>query len=226
MTAITAAMMRRSALAALLSFYLVTTVRSIERPPPATAPPLPPSCRLPGGAGVCYMGWAFRRLPELDARGCCEACAAAASCEAWEIRTDNDNNCVLKNNSHAPVRPGGQGNCSNSGRKASAPVPPSPPTGVAFASVFSGGAVLQKEARVAVWGTSGSGAGTTVQLSLRETHVASATVAANGTWSAHLPPQAVSWAVILAASDGISTASVTVKFGQVVMCSGQVSSQN
>lgn len=82
--------------------------------------------------------------------------------------------------------------------------------------------MLQKEARVAVWGTSSGGTGSAVQLSLDGMHVARVTVAANGTWSAHLPPQKVSWAVTLAASNGVSTASEVVKFGHVVMCSGQV----
>ena len=192
--------------------------------------------------GECLRGPGFAYLTSITTReACCAACAERRpQCAAFEVRAwgrgGTEWTCILRNSTGEPV----DGNCSSYGSFAPGPTPrpsppqppgpppppPPPPTGVAFASMFSGGAVLQKEARVAVWGTSGSGAGTTVQLSLREIHVASATVAANGTWSAHLPPQAVSWAVILAASDGISTASVTVKFGQVVMCSGQVSSQN
>ena len=187
--------------------------------------------------GECLRGEGFAYLTSVTtAEACCAACAARRpQCAAFEVkawgRGGTEWTCILRNTTGATTA----GNCSAYGSFAQGPTPgpgPSPPppgpgppppapTGVAFASMFSGGAVLQKEAWVAVWGTSSSGAGTAVQLSIGGTHVASSTVATNGTWSTRLPPQRVSWAVTLVASDGTRTASVTVKFGQVVMCSGQ-----
>lgn len=191
-----------------------------------------------GPPGECLRGRVLDRLTSVTTpEACCAACAARTpQCAAFEVRAwgrgGTEWTCILQNTTGPAI----EGNCSGSGSFAQgpppAPSPPQPPgpppplppapTGVAFASMFSGGAVLQKEARVAVWGTSSSGAGSAVQLSLGVAHVASAIVAANGTWRAHLPPQQVSWAVTLTASDGHSTTRVTVKFGQVLMCSGQV----
>jgi hypothetical protein len=186
--------------------------------------------------GQCLRGQAFAHLTSIRTpAACCAACAARLpQCAAFEVRAwgrgGTEWTCILLNTTGNTI----EDNCSASGSFASRPTPPpsppqpqpppSPPPTLAFASMFSGGAVLQKEARVAVWGTSSGSAGSAVQLLLAGTYVASATVDINGIWLAHLPPQRVNWGIRLTAHDAQGVASVTVKFGQVLMCSGQVSS--
>ena len=186
--------------------------------------------------GKCLRGQAFAHLTSVTTpTACCAACTARRpQCVAFEVRAwgrgGTEWTCILLNTTDNTI----EGNCSASGSVMGPPPapsppqppgpPPSPPPTLAFASIFSGGAVLQKEARVAVWGTSSGAAGSIVQLLLGGTHVASATVDINGTWLAHLPPQRVNWGIILTVHDAQGVASVTVKFGQVLMCSGQVSS--
>jgi sialate O-acetylesterase len=98
-----------------------------------------------------------------------------------------------------------------------------PVAALEFASVFQGGAVLQRGADVAVWGTTGGDH--TVTLSLDGKPLAAA-VAVAGAWRAYLPPQATSWGATLQASDGEGgSASVRVKIGQTVLCGGQSNMQ-
>jgi hypothetical protein len=210
----------------------------------ATAAPSPPSCGQPGGAGTCYIGFAFRRLRDLDATGCCQACTAAATCASWEIRADQGDTCVLKDNSHTPVRPGGSGNCSHSGTKGGPPPPPPPPTpspsptpptpappstGPRINDMFHGGAVLQRNAHVAVWGLS-TARGVTVSVgagadTVREAAVGpiAAQVNASGVWMVWLPPQPAGYHRTLTAADASGHTTVVVSFGEAVLCVGQSS---
>eukprot|EP01048_Picozoa_sp_COSAG05_P019321 COSAG05_NODE_2996_length_2424_cov_2.078280_2_plen_574_part_00 len=190
--------------------------------PPVTLPAL--SCGLPGGAGTCYSGAAFKRLPELDARGCCEACTATPTCESWEIRADQDDLCVLK----AGVQVGGAGNCSKSGSKSGPPSPSPPPdhSGPRINDMFHGGAVLQRNALVSVWGLS---TGKSVSLSLSAGGRASqgsavsltGPVNASGVWMLFLPPQPGGYNRTLTVTDVSGSTSVTVSFGEAVLCVGQ-----
>eukprot|EP01043_Picozoa_sp_COSAG02_P030850 COSAG02_NODE_1989_length_10174_cov_12.502134_7_plen_332_part_00 len=201
----------------------------------AAATPSPPSCGLPV-AGPCYIGWAFKRLPNVDARGCCAACAVAPSCAAWEIRSDEANVCVLKDNSHAPVRPGGQGNCSSSGTKGPTPPlpppgPPGPPSphptgGPRFNDMLHGGAVLQRNAVVSVWGLSSE---TSVSLRLAAgvgtsegtAESLDGPVNTSGVWMLWLPPQPAAYNRSLTVIDASGQSTVVVSFGEAILCVGQ-----
>lgn len=111
---------------------------------------------------------------------------------------------------------------------------------VAFHSMFSGGAILQRNVNVTVWGTGGSAHGGMLSIQLSDSgEAATATVGADGSWSAILPPHqatAVGTSLTLTAThhsdDGsgvdsgggatvFSAATVTVSFGETVLCSGQ-----
>ena len=207
-----------------------------------------PSCGLPV-PGPCYVGYSFKRLPEIDARGCCEACAAAPTCAAWEIRSDQGDLCILKDDSHAPVHPGGAGNCSSSGTNGpppppgppSPPAPPAPPSppappappagGPRFNDMFHGGAVLQRNTYVSVWGLSSE---KTVSLSLATGADANASdersadvsltgaVNASGVWLLWLPPQPAAYNRSLTVVDASGQSTVVVSFGEAILCVGQV----
>jgi len=92
-----------------------------------------------------------------------------------------------------------------------------------FSSVFIGDSVvLQSGASGArVWGTAAPGA--TVALTLDGAAAATAPAAdAAGRWEAALPPTPPAWrAAALAATDGAATVLTSVRFGHVVLCSGQ-----
>jgi len=92
-------------------------------------------------------------------------------------------------------------------------------TPLSFASLFQGGAVLQRGEEVAVWGTSDA---KSVTLTLDDQIVATAAVDATGTWRAQLPPQSTGWQRSLGAQDSSGNAvEVPVSFGIVILCSGQ-----
>ena len=107
---------------------------------------------------------------------------------------------------------------------------------VSFHSMFSGGAVLQRDVNVTVWGTGPAHGTLAVQLGGSGTPAA-ATVGADGTWSTVLPPHRatpVGTRLTLtvtavphrpsggAGSAGVaSTDSVAVAFGETLLCSGQ-----
>ena len=96
---------------------------------------------------------------------------------------------------------------------------------LSFGSMFGRGAVLQQGVPVAVWGSS-SASGRAVELALDGKPVAKASVQADGSWSAQLPPQPTSWGRTLSASDASGgTAHAEVRFGAVVLCSGQSNMQ-
>ncbi len=191
----------------------------------------PPACSSVGGAGTCYVGAAISRLPELDAEACCAACAADAQghCTAWEIRADQDNVCVLKAGVPSPRPSGGNsGNCSASGTVgAGPPAPhppsPSPPGRLAFDNMFVGGAVVQMNTEVAVWGWNAPNTAITLSLDGKVVAHANTTGGSEGnyTWSARLPPMPKSKGHILQVESGGQTDAVPVSFGIVILCSGQ-----
>ena len=96
----------------------------------------------------------------------------------------------------------------------------SPPS---FAGLFQGGAVLQRDTDVAVWG--GDAGSASLSLYVDGKHAADATVKEGNSWSARLPAHGVAFGSVLTAVGAGGNASVTVNFGDVVLCSGQ-SSQN
>ena len=96
-------------------------------------------------------------------------------------------------------------------------------SGLSFDPLFLNGAVLQQAAKVAVGGRSDAH-GSAVELSLDGEVMAHTTVDGAGRWEASLPPQPTSWARTLAVSDKkapAAGATVAIKFGAVVLCSGQ-----
>jgi hypothetical protein len=88
-----------------------------------------------------------------------------------------------------------------------------------FAKLFNGGAVLQRDSTVAIWGTT-DGTGP-VTLYLDGVHAAEASVDKFGNWTAALAPQKVAFDNTLTAVSTAGNTSVTVNFGDVVLCSGQ-----
>jgi hypothetical protein len=201
----------------------------------AHAPAAAPACASIGGAGTCYVGAAMSRLPELDAAACCAACAAGAEgqCSAWEIRADQDDVCVLKAGPQRPQPSGGHaGNCSASGTIGTspppappgpAPPPPPPAGGIAFDSMFAGGAVLQMDTEAAVWGWNAPNTAITLSLDGKAVARAAPTGGSDGnfTWSAQLPPIPRGASHTLQVESGGQSDSVVVSFGIVILCSGQ-----
>jgi hypothetical protein len=86
-----------------------------------------------------------------------------------------------------------------------------------FAALFQGGAVLQRDTEAAVWGA-GAGGGP-VALYVNGAHAADAAVKA-GNWSARLPAHGVAFGAVLTAGGTDGNTSVTVQYGDVVLCSG------
>jgi len=87
-----------------------------------------------------------------------------------------------------------------------------------FANLFQGGAVLQRDTSVTIWGSGGSGG---VDLYLDGTHAVKATVDAKGNWTADLVAQKASFESTLVAKGSAGNSTVTVAFGDVLLCSGQ-----
>ena len=103
------------------------------------------------------------------------------------------------------------------------------PNALSFGDSFLGGAVLQREQPVTVWGTlltagpdeQPPGGRAVVVISVDGVQVGSGAPAADGTWSAVVPPQPASFeSVLTATSAGLST-SVPVMWGDVLLCGGQ-----
>ena len=90
-----------------------------------------------------------------------------------------------------------------------------------FASVFHGGAVLQSDVDVAIWGTAEGSSSVTLSL---DGNLILTVLVKNGEWKTHIPPHSTAWSSTLTVADPrqLLEQSVSVKFGQVVLCSGQV----
>jgi sialate O-acetylesterase len=87
-----------------------------------------------------------------------------------------------------------------------------------FADLFQGGAVLQRDTAVSVWGTiSGDGP---VALYIDKVHLADASVV-SGEWKAQLKPQQASFGKAFTAVGPMGNTTVKVSFGDVLLCSGQ-----
>jgi hypothetical protein len=100
------------------------------------------------------------------------------------------------------------------------PVPPLP--SFRFATVYSDHMVLQREpSQASIWGFASAGASVSVKVGVA---TATATADTSGIWRASLPPQPASTTpVVLSASSGGKTITVKdVLFGDVWVCSGQV----
>lgn len=99
---------------------------------------------------------------------------------------------------------------------------------VSFHSMFTGGAILQRNVHVSVYGTGPANSALTVQLS--DGKPVTATVRADGTWLTTLPPHPatpVGTILTLAvkrrsdSGDILSADTVAVSFGETIVCSGQ-----
>merc|ERR1712130_640062 len=88
-----------------------------------------------------------------------------------------------------------------------------------FANLFQGGAVLQRDTQVVVWGSDAGGG--SVTLHIDGEYVMDAAVDADGNWSVTLPPHPASFGneLTVLGQDGSSTTHVS--FGDVLLCSGQ-----
>ena len=103
------------------------------------------------------------------------------------------------------------------------PVPPLP--SFRFATVYSDHMVLQREpSQASIWGFASPGASVSVKAGVA---TAIATADAGGIWRASLPPQPASTTpVVLSASSSGKTITVNdVLFGDVWVCSGQVTAR-
>ena len=87
---------------------------------------------------------------------------------------------------------------------------------VKFAAPFTDGAVLQREAKVPVWGTADAGEAVTVTFAGQSK---SATAAADGRWRVDLDPMPASCEGRTLAANGVAVRDVLV--GEVWLCSGQ-----
>lgn len=99
-------------------------------------------------------------------------------------------------------------------------------SGISLDVGFSGGAVLQRGVSVAVWGNE-TQPNAKVTVLLDGEAVGTATADGEGRWESTLPPQTTSWGRTLSArdeSDGQADSAV-VRFGEVVLCSGQSNMQ-
>ena len=87
---------------------------------------------------------------------------------------------------------------------------------VKFAAPFTDGAVLQREAKVPVWGTANPGESVTVTFAGQEK---TATAAADGRWRVDLDPMPANCEGRVLAANGVAVRDVLV--GEVWLCSGQ-----
>lgn len=93
-----------------------------------------------------------------------------------------------------------------------------PPTKPTFGDMFLGGAVLQRQTHVAVWGTSSS---KEIELSLDGAAPLKVPVNSSWMWYTHLPPQKAGWNRTLQVKDSNGEATVSVMFGETILCVGQ-----
>jgi hypothetical protein len=95
---------------------------------------------------------------------------------------------------------------------------------VSFSSLFIGeSVVLQALTPALVWGTADPGAN--VILTLDGNPAGQALSNASGLWEALLPAHAPSWHTVLEAYDGSSAATTVLRYGHVILCSGQSNMQ-
>lgn len=94
---------------------------------------------------------------------------------------------------------------------------------VTFSSLFIGESVVLQHENARVWGTADAGA--TVALFLNGKSAGSALADSTGNWSATLPSQVPAWDVELQARAGSAVATTHVRFGFVLLCSGQSNMQ-
>ena len=99
-------------------------------------------------------------------------------------------------------------------------------TAISFASIFNGASVVLQAGGTGarVWGVADAGA--SIALSLDGAPAGNAAADATGRWEAALPPRGASWAAAtVAATAGGATATAVVRFGFVLLCSGQSNMQ-
>ena len=88
-------------------------------------------------------------------------------------------------------------------------------------SLFAGeSVVLQRDVSARVWGTRPPSSSGPITVRLGG-HSQIASVAADGGWSAHLPPHAASWGERLTVADASGSSTAVVRFGEAILCSGQ-----
>lgn len=182
-------------------------------------------------------GTAYKNLDLETAEECCTHCSSdQPACAGWVFYVDKSR-CVLKNEtkhqvaddtcisgSLAPPTPSPQPSPTPGPSPAPTPTPPPPkPVVPLLDAMFQGGAVLQRDAAVAVWGTSQD---SKIQLQLRVPEGRAALerdvlVNASGVWLTYLPPQATGYGYELSVSDHYDKTTVGISFGEVILCAGQ-----
>ena len=183
-------------------------------------------CSVGGQPNLCVRGKAIKSVQVDTPEQCCAACSSTAGCVAYQFSTDSGTfrNCALKPSAQHT----GQGNCTSgilSPGPAPGPTPsPAPGNSLTFDAMFAGapGAVLQRDAYVAVYGNVPAGT-KNVRLQLDGTDLGEASIdAPSRRWNATLPPQSASMnrTLTVTAAQNMS-ARVRVHFGTVVLCSGQ-----
>jgi len=209
----------------LVSFALISTGASTE-------------CPSGSSEKTRLTGTAYKRLDLETAEDCCAHCSDdQPACAGWVFYVDKSS-CVLKNETQHEVADdtcisGSAGPPTPSPQPSPTPTPspaptptPSPPKPVVaplLDTMFQGGAVLQRDVAVAVWGTS-QDSKVQLQLRLPEGNQAvemAVPVNASGIWLTYLPPQAAGYGYELEVSDSQDMTTVGISFGEVVLCAGQ-----
>lgn len=197
------------------------------------------ACGAPTRVGRCFDGEPFLRLANVAGpEQCCQACLAhRPGCAFWEVRHErswSSSMCLLKNATTKDSVGQTDSPCVASGSLAPLPTPESmmshattlagPPGVLLFSDMFYGGAVLQRDEPVTVWGWSG---GTNVTVTLgpgaegAKGYSAGAAVNASRVWLLRLPAQPSGWNRTLSVQDGTGSITVNVSFGETVLCVGQ-----
>ena len=157
---------------------------------------------------------------------CCAACTADPKCGGWTLKTSAQN-CALHDGIKArtvndPAKCKASGLLPGNPTPAPAPGQPTPapaPSALAFATPFTGGAILQREQRVVVWGSSGE---SSITLHLADPDISVEAPVESGVWKAYLPAQPAAANRTLTVMDASGNQSVTVSFGEVIICAGRL----
>ena len=199
-------------------------------------------CPAAGTPNRCVRGKATKNVEATTATECCKLCAALPSgCAAWQFDNSMYTDKTLRPPCHLKPSAAKIVACNTSISGIVTPAPPGPAPGpgptptpgpIDFAAVFTpskdGKAVpvLQMNTHVSVFGSAAKGE-TTLEVYLDGVIVSHTTVIANASapdraWIAVLPPQpSSSNPRTLTVGNGRFNATVKVRFGVVVLCSGQ-----
>ena len=197
-------------------------------------------CPAAGTPNRCVRGKATENVEASTATECCQRCAALPSgCAAWQFDHSLNNSVLLRPSCHLKPSAAHVVACNTSISGIVIPAPPGPspgpgpgPAPLAFATVFTSSEdgkatpVLQMNAHVSIFGSAAKGE-TALEVYLDGVTVSRTSVNANPAsperaWIAVLPPQPPSSNLrTLTVGNGHFNATLTVRFGIVILCSGQ-----